>query len=163
MIRLQSVLNTSLQESSKTSWKCLEDVLKTSWKRLEDVLKTYDQDKYIGLDKHFLKVFWRRLGKTSWKRLEDVLKTYDQDKYIGLNQDVLKRLEDVFWTRMSKDNMLVLIKMSSEDEDERRFEDVLKTSSSRRMFARRTLSKTSFYICLTRLCIFVVIYFAVIS
>ena len=40
----------------------------------------------------------------SWKRLEDVLKTYSQDKYIGLDQDVLKT--------------------SSEDEDERRLQDV---------------------------------------
>ena len=40
---------------------------------------------------------------------------YGQDEYIGLDQDVLKT--------------------SSEDEDERRLQDVFKTSSSRRMFA----------------------------
>ena len=78
-------------------WKSyLQYVLKTSSKRLEDVLKT----------------FLREVLKTSWKRLEDVLKTYDQDKYIGLDQDV-------FWRRMDKVNIFVLIKTSW-----RRLEDV---------------------------------------
>ena len=78
-------------------WKSyLQYVLKTSSKRLEDVLKT----------------FLRDVLKTSWKRLEDVLKTYDQDKYIGLDQDV-------FWRRMDKVNIFVLIKTSW-----RRLEDV---------------------------------------
>ena len=36
---------------------------------------------------------------------------------------------------MCKANILVLIKTSSVEEDERRLQDVLKTSSSRRMFA----------------------------
>ena len=36
---------------------------------------------------------------------------------------------------MTKTNMLVLIKASSEDEDERRLQDVFNMSSSRRMFA----------------------------
>ena len=96
-----------------------------SWRRLEDVLKTFLQD----------------VLKTSWKRLEDVLKTYSQDEYIGLDQDVLKtssedvklrrtysswsrRLEDVFWRRKAKANIFVLIKTSSEDEDETRLQDV---------------------------------------
>ena len=52
--------------------------------------------------------------KMSWKRLEDIFEMYDQEKYTGLNQDVLK--------------------MSSEDEDERYFQNVFKMSSSRRMF-----------------------------
>ena len=79
----------------------LEDVFKTSWRRLEDVLKTFLQD----------------VLKMSWRRFEDVLKTYDQDEYIGLDQDV-------FWRRMSKMNIFVLIKTSSEDEDERHLQDV---------------------------------------
>ena len=70
---------------------------KTSWRLLEDVLKTLLQD----------------VLKTSWKRLEEVLKTYGQDEYIGLDQDV-------FWRRKAKANIFVLIKTSSEDEDERR-------------------------------------------
>ena len=77
MIRLESVLKTSLQDVLKMSWRRLEDFLETSWRRLENVLKTP----------------WRRLEdvlKTSWKRFEDVLKTYSQDEYIGLDQDVLK-------------------------------------------------------------------------
>ena len=40
---------------------------------------------------------------------------HDQDEYIGINEDVLKT--------------------SSEDEDQRRLQDVFKTPSSRRMFA----------------------------
>ena len=108
MIRLENVLKISLHDVLKTSWRCLEGVS-------QDVLKT----------------FWKRLQnvlKTSWKRLEDVLKTYSQDECIGLDQDV-------FWRRKAKANIFVLIKTSSEDEDEKRLQDVFKTSSSRRMFA----------------------------
>ena len=104
-----------LENVSKTSCRCFESVLKSSWKHLEDA-------------------FARRLEdvlKTSW---QDVLKTYDQDEYIGL--------EDVFWRRMTKANLFALmktsysvLKTSSEDKDERRLQDVLKMSSSRRMFA----------------------------
>ena len=97
MIRLEDVLKTFF----KTSWRRFEDVLKMSWRR-------------------FCKTSWRRLEnvlKTSWRRLENVLKTYDQDEYVGLD-------EDVFWRRMSKANIFVLIKTSSEDEDERRLQDV---------------------------------------
>ena len=70
----------------------------TSWRRLENVLNTSWKD--------VLKTFWRRMTKTNiliftktpWRRL---LKTHDWGEYIRLDQDVLK--------------------MSSEDEDERRF------------------------------------------
>ena len=52
MIRLENVLNISLQDVltmswrrfCKTSWRHLENVLKTSWRRLEDVLKTFYED-----------------------------------------------------------------------------------------------------------------------
>ena len=98
MIRLQNILKASLQDVLKMSWRRF---CKTSWRRLENVLKTS----------------WQDVLKTSWKRLEDVLKTYSQDEYIGLNQDV-------FWSRMTKANIFVLIKTSSEDEDERRLQDV---------------------------------------
>ena len=125
--RLGDVLKRSwrrLQNVSKTSWECLEYVLKTSWRRfckaswrrLEDLLKTS----------------WQDVLKTSWKGLEHVLKTYDKDEYIGLNQDV-------FWRRMSKADMFRLeqdvLTTSCEDDNERRFQDVFKTLSSRRMFA----------------------------
>ena len=100
----------------KTSWRYL---CKTSWRSLEDVF----QD----------------VLKTSWKHLEYVLKTYGQDEYIGFDQDVLKASSEVTrlrrtylsWSRRLED----IFKTSSEDEDKRRFQDVLKTSLSRRMFA----------------------------
>ena len=79
----------------------LQDVLKTSWRYLEDA-------------------FGRRLEdvlKTSWRRLEDV-----RPRWIYWSWP--RRLEDVFWRRKAKANILVLIKTSSEDEDERRFQDV---------------------------------------
>ena len=104
------VLKTSWRSLCKTSWRCLEDVF-------QDVLKTS----------------WQDVSKMSWRRLEDVLKTYGQNEYIGLDQEVLKPS----WRRKAKANIFVLIKTSSEDEDERRFQGVLKTSWSRRMFAGR--------------------------
>ena len=108
MLRLENVL--------KMSSKCLEDVL--AW-RLEDAFK----------------MFWRRLGKASWRRLENVLKT----SWRRL-EDIWPRrvyrswsrcLQDIFWRRMSKANIFVLMKTSW-----RRFEDVFwrrrqKTSSRR--------------------------------
>ena len=96
-------------------WRRLEDVFKTSSRRLEDVFRT------------------------SWIRLEDVLKTswrrMTKENMLILMKTSWRRFEDVFWRRMSKANIFVLIKTSSEDEDERRLQDVFKTSSSRRMFA----------------------------
>ena len=81
----------------KTSWRCLEDVF-------QDVLKTFLQD----------------VLKTFWKRFEDVLKTYSKDEYIVLDQNVLK----TSWRGKAKANIFVLIKTSSEDEDETRLQDV---------------------------------------
>ena len=87
----------------KTSWRCLEDIFA---RRFEDVSKTP----------------WKRLSKTFWRCLEDVLKTSWR-----CLKDVLARflfkmswrhLEDVFkksGRRMTKTNILVLIKTSSED------------------------------------------------
>ena len=128
MIRLQNVLKISFEDVLKMSSKRLEDVLnlkmswrrfcKTSWRRIENVLARRLED----------------VLKTSSKRLEDPLKTYGQDEYIGLDHDV-------FWRRMAKANMFVLIKTSW-----RRLEDALwrrrwKTSSSRRIFAGDRLAK----------------------
>ena len=89
-----------------------ESVLKTS---LRDVLKM----SWRRLE-DVLKTFWRPMTKanilvlikTSWRRL---LTTYEYSEYVCLDQDVLMT--------------------SSEDEDERRLQDVFKTSLSRRMFA----------------------------
>ena len=83
---------------------------------------------------YILKTSRRYLCKTSWRCFEDVFKT----SWTRL-ENVLKRS----WRRMAKRNILVLIKTSSEEVRLRRtnlswwrrLEDVLKTSSSRRMFA----------------------------
>ena len=96
----------------KTSWKRLENVLKTSWKRLKDVLKMSCR--------RFCKRSWRRLEdllKTSWRCLEDI---WSRRIYWSWS----RRLEDVFWRRMSKANIFVLVKMPW-----KRFEDVLKAFS----------------------------------
>ena len=104
MIRFGNVLKRSLQDVLKTPSKSLEDVLKMFWRCLEDVLKTSWRR-----PENVLKTSWRRMTKTiilvlikmSWRRL---LKTYELGEYIRLDEDVFKT--------------------SSEDEDERRLQDV---------------------------------------
>ena len=89
-----------------------------------------------------LKISFQEVLKTSSKRLEDVLARRLEDVWPRrIYWSWPRRLEDVFWRRMAKANMFVLIhtskdvlKMSSEDEDERGLQDVFKTSSSRQMF-----------------------------
>ena len=88
MIRLESVLKTSLQDVFKTSWRCLEDdfarrLVKTSWRCLEDVLKT----SWRRLEERMTKTNILILIKTYWRRL---LKTHDYSEYVRLDQDVLK-------------------------------------------------------------------------
>ena len=126
----------------------LEDVLKTSSKRLEDTLKTFVQE--------ILQRFWRRLEdvlarrlqdifKTSWRRLKNVLKRswrFLEDIFSRHLENVLKTSwQEVLKTtrshspwgqhiRLDKD----VLKTSSEKENKRRLQDVLKISSSRRMF-----------------------------
>ena len=83
--------------------------------------------------KHLKDVF-----KTSSRRLQNVFKTSRRclkDKYFVLIKTSSKRLEDVFWRRMTKANIFTLIKTSW-----RCLEDIFwrrrgKTSSSRWMFA----------------------------
>ena len=75
-----------------------------------------------------LKMSWRQFCKTSWRRLEDV---WPRRIYWSWS----RRIKDVFWRRMSKANMFVLIITSW-----RRFENVLwrrrrKMSSSRWLLA----------------------------
>ena len=144
MIRLESVLKTSLQDVLKMSWARLQNVLKTSRRYLEEVnvLKTSWQD--------VLKMFWRRFCKTSWRHLENVLKmSWRRLEGVWLRQTYRswsRRLEDAFktyfedvwlrriylsWSRRLED----VLKTSSEDKDKRGLQDVSKTSSSRRMFA----------------------------
>ena len=128
-----------LEDVLKTSWTCFEDIFarrlgdalktwrlgKASWRILEDILKTFLQH----VLKKFSKTSCRRLGKTSSRRLEDVW-------WRLIYWSWPRRLEDVFWRCMTKVNSLVLIKKTFfEDEDERRFQDIFKTSSSRGMFA----------------------------
>ena len=102
MTRLEDVLRCLedvFQDVLKTFWRRLQNALKTSWRCLEDVFARRLED--------VLKTSWRRLEdvlKTSWRRLENVLKTS--------------------WRRIAKTNILVLTKTSSEDEDERRLQDV---------------------------------------
>ena len=104
----------------KTSWRCLEDifaicledVLKTSWKCLEDVFARSLED--------VLKTSWKCLGKTSWRHMTKInifalIKTSSEDIIYSSSA---RRLEDV-------------LMMFSEDEDERRLQDVFETSSRR--------------------------------
>ena len=139
----------------------MDYVLETFWKRLKDILKTCYQEQInlmIRLEK-ILKTSWRCL-KTSSKCLEDVLKTF----WRSLENVLTRRLEDILktswrllenvlktsWRRMTKTNILVLIKTSSEDVYVRwiiwrllktKTKDVFKTSSSRRMFAGNCVDK----------------------
>ena len=98
--RLEDIFGRRLEDVLKTSWKRLENVLKTFWRGLENVLKT----SWGFLEDDFARHL-EDILKTSWRRLENVLKTYYQDEYTGLDQDV-------FWRRMSKANIFVLIKAS---------------------------------------------------
>ena len=138
------VLETSWRDLCKTSWRRLEDAFETSWISLEDILKTSWrclEDVFARCLEDVLKTFWRRLGKTSWKRVEDVLKTYDQDDYLVIIKTSWRLKTS--WRRLLKTYELGeyflldqdVLKTSSEEEDERRLQYVLKTSPSRRMFA----------------------------
>ena len=97
MIRLGNVLKTSFQDVLKMSWRRLQKDLKISWRCLEDVSARRLEE--------VLQTSWQDILKTSWKRLDDFLKTYGKDEYVGLDKDV-------FWKRMTKANIFVLIKTS---------------------------------------------------
>ena len=120
MIRLENLLKTSLQDVLKMSWRRF---CKMSWRCFEDVLA-------------------RRLEevlKVSWKRLEDVLKTHDQEEYIGLDQDALKVFSEYVWLRWIYSSLSTrlgdVLKTSSEEEDQKRLQDVFTRSSLGRIFA----------------------------
>ena len=119
MIRLENVLKISLQDVLKTffkmSWRRFEDIFKAAWRCLEHALKTFVQDVWKSSWKHLEDVLARRLEDVLARRLEDVLKTS------------WKRLENVFWRCRARANIFVLIK----------------TSSSRRMFAGYCLHNAS--------------------
>ena len=123
-VDLQYVLKTS----SKTKNCYAEDVLKTFRRRLQDTFPRRLQGVFKTSSRRFWKTSWRRLGQTFWRRLEDV-------SLRRICWSWSRRLADVFWRLMIKGNILFLIKTSSEDEDQRRLQDVFKTSSPRRMFA----------------------------
>ena len=93
----------------------LQDVLKTSWRCLEVVFASCLED-VSKTSWKLLEDVWPRRMYWSWpRRLEDVLKT--------CSEDVRLRRTYSSWSRRL------------EDEDERRLQDVIKTSSSRQMFA----------------------------
>ena len=98
-----------LEKVLKTS---LQDVSKMSGRRLEDVLKM----SWKSLQ-DVLKTFLQDVLKTSWRRFEDVLKTswrrMTKTNILALIKTSWGLLEDVFWRRMSKVNIFVLIKTSS--------------------------------------------------
>ena len=73
-----------------------------------------------------LKTFWRRLEDVLARGLKDVLKT----SWWRLEDDLNTFLQDVMKTSWHD-----VLKMSSEDKDERRLQYIFKMSSSRRMFA----------------------------
>ena len=110
------VLKTSWRYLCKTSWTRLQNVLKTSWRCLEDIFQDV------------LTTFSRHVGKTSWRRLEDV---WPRRIYWSWT----RRLEDVFWRRKARASIFVSIKTSWRRILKTKMEDVLKTSSSKQMFA----------------------------
>ena len=87
-----------------------------SWRRLEDVFKTFLQD----------------VLKTSWRDFKDVLKTSWK---CMTRTSILVLIQDVFWRRVSKANIFVLMKTPWRCLLKTKTKDVFKTSSSRRMFA----------------------------
>ena len=103
----------------ETFWKHLKEILNTCYQEqinlivhLEKVLKTSLQD--------VLKMSWRRL-ETSSRCLEGIFARRLEDVWPRrIYWSWSRRLEDVFWRRKAKANIFVLIKTSSEDEDERR-------------------------------------------
>ena len=134
MIRLENVLKTSSEDVLKMSWGLLENVLRTSWRRFEEVLKT----SWRRLE-DFLKMILQDILKTFWRRLEDVLKTswrrITKMNILGLiktsSEDVWVKQIYSSWSRRLED----ILKLSSEDEDERRLQEVFKTPSLRGTFA----------------------------
>ena len=98
----------------KTSWRCLENVLKTSW---QDFLKT----PWRRLE-NVLKISWRCMAKTNMLVL-----TKTSWRLLMTSSKGVWRLYSSWWRRLED----VLKKCS---------EDVFKTSSSRRIFARDILN-----------------------
>ena len=158
---LENILENVFKTSWKTSWRRLENTLKTSCKH---VFKTSSRSLEGVFGRCIASTYWRRIknvcedGKSlRWRRLENVFKTswrFLENLFVRRLEDVLKtfwrRLENVFktsWRRMTKTNILVLIKTSSEEVWVRRIysswwrrlqkkmKDVFKTPSSRQMFA----------------------------
>ena len=124
MIRLENFLRVSLQGVLKMPWRRLQNVLKASWRCLEDALKTSCRNVFNASSRCLQDVL-----KTPSRCLQDVLKTswrrIAKTNILVLSKTSWRRLEDVFWRRMTKVNMFVL-KTYSEDEDDRRLQDVQK-------------------------------------
>ena len=92
----------------KTSWRYL---CKRSSRRLEDVLKMFE-DVFAGRLEDVLARCLEDVLKTSGKRLENVLKTSSEDVWLTRIYSSWSRRLEGGW------------KTSSEDEDERRLQDV---------------------------------------
>ena len=87
------------------SWRCVQNVLKTSWRRLQHAFARRLQD--------VLKMSWGCFEDVFARRLEDVLARHLEDvqpRQICCSWP--RRLGDVFWRRMTKANIFVLIKTS---------------------------------------------------
>ena len=135
---LENILENVFKTSWKTSWRRLENTLKTSCKH---VFKTSSRSLEGVFGRCIASTYWRRIknvcedGKSlRWRRLENVFKTswrFLENLFVRRLEDVWprriywywsRRLEDVFWRGMSKANIFVLMKTSSE-ENERRLQD----------------------------------------
>ena len=113
--------------------------------RLENALAISSQDVLKMPWRSFCKMFETVL-KTSWRSLEDVLKTFWRciedvwPKWIYTSEDVwLGRIYST-WSR----RLEYVSTTSSENEDERRFQDVFKMSSSRQIFAGQPFKNSWF-------------------
>ena len=141
MIRFENVLKRSLQDVLKTSWRRLQNVLKMSWRPLEKVLNApwrCFEDVVVRRLEDVLKSIWRRLGKRLWRRLKDILKASWRRledvwprHYVGLDQGVLKTCELGEYIDIDLD----VLKTSWRRLLKTKRKDVLKTRSSRRIFA----------------------------
>ena len=117
MILLENVLNISLQDILKMSWRRLEDIFKTSWRHMANMnILVLTKASWRQLED----IFWRHkakgnifvLMKTSWRPLEDVF-------WRRRRKTSSRRLQDVFiktnvcWVNFSHDSELKLWFLSS--------------------------------------------------
>ena len=108
------------------------------WIRLEDVLRRTVYNLIIYLE-DVLKMSWRHLCKTSSTCFGHVFKTSLQDVWPRRTYSSWSRhFQDVFSRRMSKGNILILIKMSWRHLLKRNTKNVFKTSLLRQRFVGKS-------------------------